>query len=95
MNGTYIIDYPSLNEMNYLAFGDATEEYHDELYAYIDYQGWENSYMQGKVTRLYHRQLPNRGTKDEIFNRVYSSSNIPSGELPKCKIYPRQIKAVN
>ncbi len=57
--------YPSLNEVNYLAFGDATEEYHDELYAYIDYQGWRNEYMQGKPTRLYHRQLPNGETRDE------------------------------
>ena len=57
--------YPSLNEVNYLAFGDATEEYHDELYAYIDYQGWRNGYMQGKPTRLYHRQLSNEGPRDE------------------------------
>ena len=51
--------------MNYLAFGDATGEYHDELYAYIDYQRWRNEYMQGKPTRHYHRQLPNGGTRDE------------------------------
>ena len=56
--------YPSLNEVNYLAFGDATEEYHDELYAYIDYQGWRNAYMQGRPTRLYHKQLSN-GVRDE------------------------------
>ena len=58
--------YPSLNEVNYLAFGDVTEEYHDELYAYIDYQGWKNDYMQGKPTRLYHRQLSNGGARDAV-----------------------------
>ena len=57
--------YPSLNEVNYLAFGDVTEEYHDELYAYIEYQGWRNEYMQGKPTRLYHRQLYNGSVRDE------------------------------
>lgn len=57
--------YPSLNEVNYLAFGDVTEEYHDELYAYIEYQGWRNEYMQGKPTRLYHRQLSNGSVRDE------------------------------
>lgn len=29
------LSYPSLNEVNYLAFGDATEEYHNELYGYL------------------------------------------------------------
>lgn len=30
-----ILPFPSLNEVNYLAFGDITEEYHNELYGYI------------------------------------------------------------
>ncbi len=57
--------YPSLNEVNFLAFGEATEEYHDELYAFIDYQGWKNTYKQGKATMLYHKQLQNGTTRDE------------------------------
>jgi len=28
--------YPSLNEINYIAFGELTEEYHNELYGYIE-----------------------------------------------------------
>lgn len=59
------LSYPSLNEVSYLAFGDATEEYHDELYSYIEYQGWKNMYMRGKPTRMYHRQLPDGGVRDE------------------------------
>lgn len=57
--------YPSLNEVNYLAFEEATEEYHDELYAFIEYQGWKSTYKQEKPTMLYHKQLQNGNTRDE------------------------------
>lgn len=33
------LPYPSLNEVNYTSFGDASEEYHDELYGYL----WEQA----------------------------------------------------
>ena len=55
------LQYPSLNEVNYVAFGEATEEYHDELYSFIEFQGWKNGYISGKPTRLYKRQR-NDGT---------------------------------
>lgn len=42
------LNYPSLNEVNYIAFGEATEEYHDELYSYIEFQGWTGAYKFGK-----------------------------------------------
>lgn len=29
------LPYPSLNEVNYIAFGDANEEYHNELYGFL------------------------------------------------------------
>lgn len=59
------LQYPSLNEVNYVAFNEVTEEYHDELYSYIEFQGWKNRYFEGKITRLYHRQLQNGNIKDE------------------------------
>lgn len=49
------LQYPSLNEVNYIAFNEVTEEYHDELYSFIEFQGWKNLYVQGKPTRLYKR----------------------------------------
>ena len=30
-----VLPYPSLNEVNYLAFGEITEEFHNELYGYL------------------------------------------------------------
>lgn len=59
------LQYPSLNEVNYVAFDEITEEYHDELYSYIEFQGWKNTYFAGKSTQLYHRQMPNGSTRDE------------------------------
>ena len=49
------LQYPSLNEVNYIAFNEVTEEYHDELYSFIEFQGWKDLYIQGKSTRLYNR----------------------------------------
>lgn len=58
------LNYPSLNEVNYLAFGDISEEYHDELYSFLDINNLLNSYKTGKQTRLYHKTTRN-GVRDE------------------------------
>lgn len=51
-----LLAYPSLNEVNYMAFGEVTEEYHDELYGFIDrQQGWMQEYESGKQQRPYIR----------------------------------------
>lgn len=59
------LQYPSLNEVNYVAFGEVTEEYHDELYSFIEFQGWKSNYISGKPTRLYKRQLRDGRVVDE------------------------------
>lgn len=48
------LPYPSLNEVNYLAFSEITEEYHNELYGYIEAEGLLNAYKVGKTTMLYN-----------------------------------------
>lgn len=42
---------PSLNEVNYLAFGEADEEYHNELFGYIKENNnlWERFKMKHKT----------------------------------------------
>ena len=42
------LPYPSLNEVNYIAFSEISEEYHDELYGYIKEQKLLGAYKQGK-----------------------------------------------
>lgn len=55
VNSGRILCYPSMNEVNYTAFGEVTEEYHDELYGFIFSQGWMNDYENGKPQRAYVR----------------------------------------
>lgn len=47
------LPYPSLNEVNFAAFGEATFEYHNELYGYIEAEGILDEYRNGKPLRAY------------------------------------------
>ena len=49
------LPYPSLNEVNFVAFGEANEEYHNELYGYIESEELLNSFKDGKDTIDYIR----------------------------------------
>jgi len=49
------LPYPSLNEVNYAAFDEATYEYHNELYGYIEAEDALVAYKQGKPERAYNR----------------------------------------
>jgi predicted ATP-dependent endonuclease of OLD family len=64
-NGNKFIDivvpnelpYPSLNEINFIAFRDLTEEYHNELHGYLTAEELMNDYKHGKplmdYTKIY------------------------------------------
>lgn len=60
-----ILNYPSLNEINYIAFGEITEEYHDELYGYIYEKKLLKDYENGKKRISYIKEFPNGKTKNE------------------------------
>ncbi|NDI86846.1 ATP-binding protein [Undibacterium crateris] len=47
------LPYPSLNEVNFSAFGEATYEYHNELYGYIEAEGQLAEYRNNKPLRAY------------------------------------------
>lgn len=53
------LPYPSLNEINYLAFNEINEEYHNELYGFIDLEGKLNDFKSDKPTRQYNKILRN------------------------------------
>jgi len=59
------LPYPSLNEVNYLAFGESDEEYHNELYGYIEGEGHLTNYKQGKPTQSYIRLKKDGSTQTE------------------------------
>lgn len=49
------LPYPSLNEVNFLAFGESNDEYHNELYGFIESEGLLNEYKNGRSTIRYIR----------------------------------------
>jgi len=49
------LPYPSLNEVNFLAFGESNAEYHNELYGYMEREGLLNEYNDGRETIEYIR----------------------------------------
>lgn len=59
------LPYPSLNEVNYLAFNEATEEYHNELYGFIEAEGQLGTYKSGRPTMSYIRIRQNGNTCTE------------------------------
>lgn len=59
------LPYPSLNEVNYLAFSEISEEYHNELYGYIEEQGLLESYKLGKTLVQYVRVLRDGATRND------------------------------
>jgi len=56
------LPYPSLNEVNFLAFTESDEEYHNELYGYIEAEELLSDFKTGKDTREYIR-LKRNGNK--------------------------------
>lgn len=76
------LPYPSLNEVNYLAFTEVSEEYHNELYGYIEEQDLLGDYKQGKPLVSYTRILRNGNTCSEqltmteyIRNQIHHPEN--------------------
>lgn len=59
------LPYPSLNEVNFLAFNEVTEEYHNELYGFIEAEGWLPTFRNGKPTINYIKIQRSGGTSTE------------------------------
>jgi len=67
------LPYPSLNEVNFLAFNEVNDEYHNELYGFIESEGKLADYRNGKSRMLYVR-LKSGG--DEISEQKILSEYI-------------------
>lgn len=59
------LPYPSLNEVNYLAFGESNDEYHNELYSFIESESLLSDFKNGKETINYIRIKNNGDTMEE------------------------------
>ena len=75
-NPQQILPYRSLNEVNYIAFSEISEEYHDELYGHIKEQKWLDDYekTQEKTRRKYKRESNNKNkgvvTENNILSKI-------------------------
>ena len=56
------LPYPSLNEVNFLAFAETTEEYHNELFGFIEIEGKINDFKSGK-TQIDYIKVQKDGTE--------------------------------
>jgi predicted ATP-dependent endonuclease of OLD family len=59
------LPYPSLNEVNFLAFKESDEEYHNELYGYIESEQLLSNYKINKSTIQYKRLKRNGDILEE------------------------------
>ncbi|MDQ5910575.1 MAG: hypothetical protein QG599_2672 [Pseudomonadota bacterium] len=59
------LPYPSLNEVNFLAFGESNDEYHNELYGFIESEGLLVQFKAGRQTINYVRIKKNGDLQTE------------------------------
>ena len=75
------LPYPSLNEVNYLAFSEITEEYHNELYGFIEENKWFAEYKEGKKELKYNRishgvvKVENKILSEDIRHQIHHPEN--------------------
>lgn len=60
-----VLQYPSLNEVNYLAYDEINEEYHNELYGFLEFQKWLEEYKRGRPQRTYQYRDNKTGSLKE------------------------------
>jgi predicted ATP-dependent endonuclease of OLD family len=76
------LPYPSLNEINFLAFGESDEEYHDELYGHIELSGWLDEFKVRKPVRVYNRDKQGKQVVEQkvlseyIRHQIHHPENI-------------------
>lgn len=86
------LPYPSLNEVNFLAFDESDEGYHSELFGYIEGEGWFDDYRKGKK-ELSYIEVGKDGKEDKKYPVIlskYIRHQIHHPENKKNKPYTRQ-----
>lgn len=70
------LPYPSLNEVNYLAFGESDDEYHNELYGFIESEEMLSDFKNDKETMLYRKQWRGQMREQQIVLSEYIRHQI-------------------
>ena len=70
------LPYPSLNEVNFLAFNESDDGFHNELYGYIESEGWLTDYKNGKPNRAYKKEWKGNVSEIQIILSEYIRHQI-------------------
>lgn len=70
------LPYPSLNEVNYLAFDEVTEEYHNELYGFIEAEGQMPLLRESEPTMRYLKERRGNVIEENIILTDYIRHQI-------------------
>lgn len=70
------LPYPSLNEVNFLAFNESDDGYHNELYGYIECEGWLSDFKMGKPNRAYKKEWNGNVSEIQIILSAYIRHQI-------------------
>lgn len=70
------LPYPSLNEVNFLAFEESNEEYHNELYGFIESEGKLEDFKSGQPTMKYKRKRNGKEIEEDIILSEYIRHQI-------------------
>lgn len=84
------LPYPSLNEVNYAAFGEATCEYHNELYGFIEAEGRLVEYKKDRQKRAYVKLWKGRRTEEQIVLTEYIRHQIHHPENTNNELFTSQ-----
>ncbi len=68
------LPFPSLNEVNFLAFDDCSESYHNELYGFIEEKKRLSEFKIGRTTKPYNQE--HRGGKEVTQKNIVVSEYI-------------------
>ena len=79
--------YPSLNEINYVAFEAITIEYFNELYGYMVYQQWMDEYNQQNTKRTYIKPGRNGNIQQQVTSAEYIRHQIHHPENHNNTLY--------
>lgn len=87
------LPYPSLNEVNFAAFGEATFEYHNELYGFIEAEGKLSEYRTGRPRRAYNKVRWDGGIEptqiiltEYIRHRIHHPENTHNAEFTEAEL---------
>lgn len=70
------LPYPSLNEVNFLAFEESNDEYHNELYGYIESENELRNFKNGRHTVPYNRERRGNIIRENVTINEYIRHQI-------------------